>query len=354
MARESTQIKLPDTFKHWALSWQPATVAIFNPTKYNLYFQIGSVSRPSANAFSDIIPALSSYVADPAGASDFALFVDLAGDPFPFFPLPIVVTFSTGAASASAALASAYAGASSTINGQYDAKVNLIQSGFHIDYWRLNDLSGSIALDMVDQSRNGSYIGPTINAGLWTPGGASDPCVSFDGVDDRCDIYTVSLAGVFNGNAGTFAAWFRLLDPAVWADATNRTLFEIGVDVTNYIELFKTTVANQFSFVRLGSSTNKTVTHTFAGAPTTWQHIAFTWDSAAGGTGEVKAYVNGVQTGATQTAIGSFSGTINASTVNIGKGALGGNTWWKGMIARTSLWTKALTATEVGQLSAVP
>lgn len=346
--RQTYQLTLPDTTWQRSIDFEPNTVSIFNPTKYTVYVFMGTVARPSSKAFSAIVPAVSNFVDDPAGATEFALFVDLAGDPFPFFPMPITITFSTGSAAVTSPLASAYAGAAATINGQYDAKIMQIQAGFHIDYWRLNDLVGSIAVDLVDAARNGAYDADvTLNAGLWTPGGASDPCPSWNGTSSDLNLLTSSLQSFFNGNKGTIALWFRMLDPAVWSDATVRTLARFRIDATNYIQLVKTTIANQFQFVRLGASINKTVTHTFTGAPTTWQFVAFTWDNVAD---QVRAYVNGAQSGSTLTAIGTMSGALSSAAVGSDPNA----SWWKGLISRASLWQVALTPTEVGQISAVP
>lgn len=90
-------------YRDFTVDFEPATLSIFNPTKYTIYVRMGGEGA-SKIGFTDIIPPNSSFTGDPVGAQSFSVFIDLAGDPSPSFPFPVTVTFSTGASSVNAPL----------------------------------------------------------------------------------------------------------------------------------------------------------------------------------------------------------------------------------------------------------
>jgi len=102
--RESFNLTVSTLTREFSLDWTPVTVSILNKTKYVIYLNIGTVAIPDRAGFTDIIPAFASYTGDPLGGHEFAIFIDIAGDPSPVFALPVTVTFSTGQASAVAPL----------------------------------------------------------------------------------------------------------------------------------------------------------------------------------------------------------------------------------------------------------
>jgi hypothetical protein len=125
------------------------------------------------------------------------------------------------------------------------------------------------------------------------------------------------------------------------------------LDNNNYIDLSRTTTANQLIAEYKANSTYKSVTQSGFN-PTTWWHFAMTWSLSAGADGQFMYYVNGAQIGTTQTGLGAWGGTLAATSTIIGAAATTPVNVWSGYLAHAALWTIPLTPAQIASLAVVP
>lgn len=210
----------------------------------------------------------------------------------------------------------------------------------------LNELSGTTAFDVSGNGRNGTYS----NAILGQPGiGDGNTAISLSGVSgtNHVNIYSVSLANAFNGAAGTISAWFKTNSVAEWVDGLERFILNIEVDSNNFVYLSKKAQSNKIWFGYRAGGTYDAIDGLYYN-PTKWTHIAITWNKAAE---EMKVYLNGVQQGATQTALGTWVGIPGSTKMILGNYSTNYNGTWKGSIARASFYNIALTQTQIQKLA---
>lgn len=217
-----------------------------------------------------------------------------------------------------------------------------------IAYWPMAESSGSVALDATGNARNGAYTGVTLgNAGI----GDGRTAASFNGSTSFNNIYSVSLAGAFNGQECTMAAWFQVSGAGVWTDATARRIFRLRSDGSNYIELYKSNTNNLLEVDYIAGGTVKAVTSTALGGSVAWIHIAVTITKAGDA---LKFYLNGIQSGATQTGLGTYVNALAATLCCIGAASTAPITVWSGLLAHAALWSTPLSAAQVLSLASVP
>lgn len=222
-----------------------------------------------------------------------------------------------------------------------------------IAYWPLAEASGTKAFDESGNSpsgeRDGTYtnvvlgqtgIGDRRTSALFVP--ASSP---------RVAVHTTGLAGAFNGAVGTLLLWTKVSGAGVWTDGTTRYMAQLFADASNLVYIRKNTTNNQMQFVYVAGGTTSAVIATYSG--TDWTTFAITWNRSAGANGEVKGYTNGVQTGVTQTALGTFAGTLAATNTVIGAISTAGANPWDGTIAHVAVFNTALTAQQIAMASTV-
>lgn len=214
-----------------------------------------------------------------------------------------------------------------------------IQAMGPIGYWPQAEPSGAVALDESGFGRNGAYTAVT----LGQPGiGDGRTTAAFDGSTSRNNVYSASLAGVFNGQEVSLMGWFQVSGAGIWTDAASRRLMYFQVDSNNRVYLERITTNNAIQVNYVAGATAKLVSVT-SFSPLTWFHFAITVSKAAD---QVKAYVNGVQSGATQTGLGVFAGALASTLANVG--CTGANTAvWSGNIAHAAIFNRALSATDV-------
>ena len=180
-----------------------------------------------------------------------------------------------------------------------------------IGWWPLSDQSGTAVKNEISTAKNG-----TLGAGAAAPtmaiAGIGDgrSCFSFDG-GDYVDIYTPELSAAFSGVKGSLGVWVRITDAAVWADGTARCPINIRVDGRNRVTIIKTATVNNLRCIYIAGGTSSIVDDTSLAASTDWFLAGLTWDKAAD---QVKAYINGVQVGATQTGLGTWAGALDAAS----------------------------------------
>ncbi len=220
-----------------------------------------------------------------------------------------------------------------------------------IAYWILGEAAGAIAVDQIDSpAQDGAYTGVT----LGQPGiGDGNTAPLFDGANDFVNIHSAALVAAFDGQEGTLAIWGRVSGVGVWADGISRTLIQLRVDGGNRIRIIKNIGVNQIRYDYSAAGVNEIITQ--AGVTTVdWWMGAITWSLSAGINGEVKAYFNGVQEGATSVALGVFVGNIINGRTNIGAdNTAGPSNIFDGFAGHGIVWDRPLTQPELASLAIV-
>lgn len=168
-------------------------------------------------------------------------------------------------------------------------------------YWRLNDQTGTQAVDSSGNSRDGTYVGgPTLaQAGAI----ASDPTndsVSYDASND----YTVNEDTpdqFFNSSAATVEVWYEYSGTPPASDALIAGCWNQGGTVFD-----KDLVLDSSGRVRFttfdGSARETSVSPALSAG---WHHIVGTVPAGAGGTS--RCYVDGVEVGTFSPQNGSYN-----------------------------------------------
>jgi hypothetical protein len=225
----------------------------------------------------------------------------------------------------------------------YAQKVLALAPASLVAYLPLWAPSGSVAADQSGHGYNGAHTAVT----LGQPGiGDGRTAAFYDGSTSFTNWYSAGLAGAFTGPAGTLSAWAKVSAAGVWTDGVLRFVAILGADANNYVRLLKNTTSNSFVASYTAGATLKQVA--FTASPTVFFHVAITWDKAAD---QVKIYYNGVQQGATATALGVWAGSLAATTSVIGAASTAPLTVWNGSIAHVVLWSTALSAAQITQLA---
>jgi hypothetical protein len=232
---------------------------------------------------------------------------------------------------------------------QYAAYVAKVRALSPIAYWILGEHEGTIAYCQIAPTQNGTYTGVTLgNAGI----GDGQVCPSYDGANSYTRIYSAALAAAFNGAAGTAMVWARVTNVGVWTDGSERRTMTIRVNNSNRIIIGKSNANNVLRWAYQAGGTLELVD--VAGhSETDWFNMTLTWDVAAGVNGEVKAFFNGAQTGATQTALGVWAGPLDVSTTVVGAATTTPTGVWDGWLSHCALWDSALTPAQVASLASV-
>ncbi len=227
----------------------------------------------------------------------------------------------------------------------YLEKLLTIQSANLIGLWPMDETSGSVADDKSPKGNDGAYTGVTLNDSTFLNG---RPVGLWDGTNDFNNIIAVS--GEFDGDAGTAAIWMKVSGVGVWTDAAVRGLMRLATaDDLGEVSIIKNNAAGTMQLLRTAGGTTKNVNVTSL-TSTDWIHFALTWDKVAD---EVKAYMDGVQKGSTQTTLGAFAGAPAAGKTNIGARRTVPQNVWDGWLAYGALWTVALTPAEILKVATV-
>lgn len=323
----------------YSLDWQPLTLSINNVTKFPVYVFIGTTSIPGPRAFTDVIAPFTSYVRDPNGARDFGIRVDTSTDPGAIFPFPVVINFSTGAAS-SQVPSSIIGGIPSTV---YITKVEGIRTASLIDFWAMDDSVLSIALDRIATIRNAAYVAsPTLQAVLGPDGSLKAP--AFNGTTQYVDFRTPSFTGTWNPALGTLLIWVQMT-ATEWLTSTPRQIAKIFVDASNFLEILKNNTSS-INISYFGTATGATQ-GVIPPGDNNWLALVITWNRASN---RFRAYMNGVQQGLDH-AIGNWIGTPTVCTFGVSEVP---SRFIAGNMAMGAIWTAELSASEVLAISTAP
>jgi hypothetical protein len=216
-------------------------------------------------------------------------------------------------------------------------RTNKILALAPVAYYQLAESSGTTATDSSGNGYNGTYINAVPGG---TGNGDGQTGATFDGTGDYIDISPMSAA--FDGAHGTVLVWGKT---AAWTDASVRYLVRIAASTNHLVFIMKTATDNTLNFRRQAGVANaKSIGDTSLAGSSAYFCAALTWDTAAD---ELKAYINGVQVGTTQTGLAAFVGAPAATTTAIGAlGTTGANSW-SGGLAHVAIWNTALTPAQI-------
>jgi hypothetical protein len=185
-------------------------------------------------------------------------------------------------------------------------------------------------------ARDGAYTGVTLGQVQ-----APFTCPLFDGVNDYNLIGTASLVSAFNGAEGTLNAWFKITT-SVWEDGASHYIAHVYSNGNNWYALYKHPTNNRVVMYRKAGGTESLVLDTVARTEN-WHMITITWSETSDA---VKAYFDGAQAGSTQTGLGTWSGSLNASQTFIGSG-YDTTVVMDGYLAHAAIFDKVLTAAQI-------
>jgi hypothetical protein len=230
----------------------------------------------------------------------------------------------------------------------YARRILNTQSASLIADWQLGETSGTNAANAQGTSaRDGTYTnGVTLNAATFTDG---TPAPSFDGTNDVINVYSSSLNSAFNNAQGTLFFWAQASASGVWTDGATRYFAILGADASNRVRIFKSSANNSVTWEYAAGGTAKARTlATVSG--TGWFSVALTWNKAGD---QVIPYFNGSQAGTILTGLGTWTGSLASTTVDLGASNSSGASPWSGFMKYAALWTTPLSAGEIAALSTV-
>jgi len=221
---------------------------------------------------------------------------------------------------------------------EYYLKIRRLFDSSIIAQWPLWEATGSVAYDVSGNGRNGAYTG----VDLGYPGiGDGHTCPYFDGANDYVNVYSASLAAAFNGAEGTIVIWPRVFNAGVWADSLYHHTCIFRVDANNEIRIYKHN-GNYLYWQYVAGGVLSAVSLTVT--PTTFMCLGLTWSKT---NDRVKAFYNGLQTGATQVGLGVWAGALDANKVLIGAYNTTPQYAWYGYLGHGVLLNREATPSEM-------
>jgi hypothetical protein len=160
----------------------------------------------------------------------------------------------------------------------------------------------------------------------------------FDGVDDYVDISTV--IGEFNTEIGSVGLYVNF--PVLPTDAPER-IFSAWVLTSNRIEIILSDTASCLRFRYQAGNILEYIDVPYSELSINMDyHIQMTWNQTSS---EFKAYIDGVQTGTTQSIANAFAGTI--ATVYLGKIGSAAGQSFNGTIDDVRIYNYARTQAQI-------
>lgn len=215
-----------------------------------------------------------------------------------------------------------------------------------IAYWILGEHEGAVARCQIDPNQNGTHVAVALgNAGI----GDGQVCPSYDGAAGYTNIHSAALVAAFDGAEGTALIWVKVSGAGVWTDGVQRFLFTLRADGNNMVYISRGAANGRLAYVYIAGGTTELVNLNGL-AETGWMCIAITWSA---GDDEVIAYYNGAQTGAAQTGLGAWAGSLAATTTVIGAFNTTPTNVMGGLEAHCMLWDSALVPATIANLATV-
>lgn len=230
----------------------------------------------------------------------------------------------------------------------YKDKVLKIRPEALIGYYPLDEQRGSAVYDHSLQANVGAATAVTMAHDTGVDG---LPAPLFDGSTSYVNIYSSALDSDFSETAGSASVWVRVRDKTQLENTTRRGILSLAANATTDAVLIeRTTTANTFRLAYIAGSTTKSVSPTYYDPYTYeigWIHLGMTWSTTADA---LIVYVNGAQSGTTQTSLGTWSGSLAATLATIGATATTPSNVWSGWIQHVAIWNAALSADDMKRL----
>lgn len=197
------------------------------------------------------------------------------------------------------------------------------------EIWRGTDMVDSTILASVSSARNGTAAGWTLTAPFAIPGpvsGEAGLAPYSDGANDLGNIFSASLASIYNGDLGAWGIWLKVANSGVWTDGVVRNGMTLYTDINNRQYLNKRSTNGSVRNLRITSAGN-IFTVTSSGITTTsWAFFGGNYNSAGNtemffispsGTVAVSVAAPGNWVGAlTEAYIGGQAGPVNVWSGN--------------------------------------
>lgn len=243
--------------------------------------------------------------------------------------------------------------------------VSVPNTTYRVRFWTRGDGANS-GLCRVWDVTNTVYITDLIDTGITAaaygayeftvtaPAGCVSMRLYLHGADvngavtyfDACEVRRVDG---FLGDVGTIIVPARVANVGVWTDGTGRRMVRIAVGANNYVGIGRTVANNTIGFDYAADGTAE-VQATGALTNVDFAIYGMTWDISAGADGEVRYYIDGVASGAMDTALGTWIGDLSNTDVVIGAASTVPAAVWSGDIGPVALWSDALSPDEMRYL----
>ena len=225
----------------------------------------------------------------------------------------------------------------------YSRKIRNLFGANLIALWPSNEFVGLTGYDVSGNAFNGVYTGVDL-ANQKAPVKTYTMAPYYDGVTDRCNVYSAGLAAAYNSNTGTVLQFAKVFNAAVWADGTIDFNFNFGVDGANYVRIIKSGVNTLTAGINYGGVALSRNIPT--GGNVAWMQVGLTWNKPGD---EFKTYYNGAQVGATINGLGVWVGALAVGLCNIGAQTSAGLSPWMGYLCYTILLNRVATLAEINQ-----
>ena len=202
--------------------------------------------------------------------------------------------------------------------------VNLPTTNGLVGYWKLDDGSGTSAVDSSGMGNTGTLT----NGPVWTTGGYANGAVNLDGVDDYIDLGNGSAANLTS--QVTLSAWIY---PLAWHAVDG--LFMKDVSTMPYGLLQWGGLKMRVTIGGTGHDVGTT-----APALGVWTHIAGTYDGSTS-----KIYVNGVLKNSL-----AVSGTLDTRAEHLVIGRQTATYPFNGYVDDARVYNRALSDTEIAAI----
>lgn len=210
-----------------------------------------------------------------------------------------------------------------------------------IAYWPIWDpLADPVAEELVNSpAQDGAHTAVTLGQpGIGdgrTSGWYNGPIAT-----SITNVWSAPFQAAFDGSEVTVIIWARVNDIGVWTDGIARRLFNLRVDGNNRMYVSTTVGGNALFWAYIAGGVARTVA--LGGlAELNWMCAGITC-TASVGTGEMRAYYNGIQTGLTQVALGAWAGLLDPIRTVIGDQLVPPPVSWHGWEAHCVIFDYAV------------
>jgi hypothetical protein len=228
----------------------------------------------------------------------------------------------------------------SSLVGYLDSLSNLV-------YWPLDEQSGTTALAKYNGVLNSAYDASNVNATVGQAGkGKIESSYDFLPANNAyVNMHSAALASFFDGNVGSFFAFFKVDNAAIWTDSSYHLIAGLVATSNEFIKFYIGNVANRLTIQRRAESKDDIFQTTTIGGSTGWHFALLTWDTGV----EAVGYVDGETLWSPSTILGNWTLAMSSSLTGIGAdGPFPGTVTNKfdGKVAYMGVSDRVLTPTE--------